>query len=493
MKLRPPARIYRNDPVAFIHDNFDWNEGEGPAVYQDEILGELPVRRRVCARGPRGLGKTAIDAWATIWFSLVNDLDGEDWKVPTLASHWRQLKEFLWPEIHKWVRRLRWDRIGRAPFNRRYELLDLSLKLATGRAFAIASDDSETTEGAHANRMLEVYDESKIIPDETWDSTEGAFSAGDAYWLATSTPGEPFGRFYDIQSRKPGFEDWWVRHVTLAECIQAGRISPEWVEQRRLQWGETSQAYQNQVLGDFAAASTDGIIPLSWIEAANERWCAWRDAGFPGVLTTVGADIGGGEEGGDKNVLALAYDMLKVKELRVLTIGDTTIATMEVAGRIMGILDMSRGAKAVIDVIGIGAGVTHRVRERGYKGLAFNAAKGTQLRDKSGELGFADWRSAGWWLLREMLEPGSGFNVCLPPDTDETNLTGDLTAPRWSVNSRGEIVVESKITIRKRIRRSTDYGDAVMQALAGPFLIEEEDRSGGQYQVVYPMERIGNY
>ncbi|SEO73296.1 hypothetical protein [Actinacidiphila rubida] len=57
---------------------------------------------------------------------------------------------------------------------------------------------------------------------------EGAFSGGrtegslEAFALAIAIPGSPVGWFYDIRSRKPGLEDWFVRHVTLAEAIAAG-------------------------------------------------------------------------------------------------------------------------------------------------------------------------------------------------------------------------------------------------------------------------------
>lgn len=86
------------------------------------------------------------------------------------------------------------------------------------------------------------------------------------------------GRFYDIHSRKPGYEDWTVRHVTLGEAIKAGRISPDWAEQRKRQWGEDSAIYQNRVLGEFAASDEDAVVPLAWVEAAVERWHAWNDA-----------------------------------------------------------------------------------------------------------------------------------------------------------------------------------------------------------------------
>ncbi len=440
---------YRNDPVAFVHDCIDWKD-EQPAPYQDEILELLAANRRVAARGPHGLGKSALASWAILWFALTRD--GEDWKIPTTASAWRQLSRFLWPEIHKWARRLRWDKIDRGPFSENTELLSLNLKLKTGEAFALASDNAALIEGAHAANLLYIFDESKTIPPPTWDSAEGAMSSGDCYWLAISTPGDPNGQFHDIHARRPGFEDWQVRHVRLEEAIEAGRISREWAEQRKAQWGETSAVYQNRVLGEFAASEEDGVIPLAWIEAANQRWLEWVEAGrkLPDLMTAVGVDVA--RSGKDKTAYALRYGWL-ISELRRTNREDT----MQTAGRVAGILD-AHGGKAVVDVIGIGAGVFDRLREQKKKVVAFNAAEATAKRDRSKELGFVNCRSAAWWAMREILETEP---VALPPDD---LLTGDLTAPTWRVVSGGKIQVESKDEIRKRIGRSTDDGDAVIQS-----------------------------
>lgn len=210
---------------------------------------------RTSVRGPHGLGKTALASWVLLWFALTRD--GRDWKVITTASRWRQLTIYLWPEVHKWSRRLRWDLIGRPPFNERSELQTLSLKLMTGAASAVASDNPASIEGAHADYLLYIFDESKEIQAGTFDAAEGAFSnvgnvaGNEALALAISTPGEPQGRFYEIQARKPGYEDWQVRRVSLEEVIQAGRVGPEWAEQRKQQWGEKSAVYQNKVLGEF--------------------------------------------------------------------------------------------------------------------------------------------------------------------------------------------------------------------------------------------------
>ncbi len=82
-------------------------------------------------------------------------------------------------------------------------------------------------------------------------------------------------------------------------------------------------------------------------------------------------------------------------------------------------------------------------------------------RDGSGELGFANKRSAAWWHLRELLDPAGGHQIALPPDD---LLTGDVTAPHWRMTSSGKIQVESKEEIKKRLGRSPDDGDAVVMA-----------------------------
>jgi hypothetical protein len=445
---------YREDPALFAAECITWAPGEGPAGYQLEILRELPQRRRVAVRAPHGAGKTSLAAWVILWFALTRDsIPGEDWKIVTTASAWRQLDHYLWPEVHKWTRRLHWARLGRGPFDARTELLTLTLKLSTGEAFAVASDSADLIEGAHADRLLYVFDESKAIPAATFDAAEGALASGDCYALAISTPGEPQGRFYDIHARRPGLDDWWVRWVTLPECIAAGLVRAEWAAQRRAQWGEGSAVYQNRVLGQFASSAEDGVIPLAWVEAANARWYALQESDAWEPFSSVGVDVA--RSGGDVTVLALRYGDA-IRELRRLGGADTMATT----GAVAGVLD-AHGGEALVDVIGIGAGVVDRLREQRKAVSPFNASERTDAKDRSGELGFANKRSAAWWAMRELLDPAAGSLVALPPDD---LLTGDLTAPHWWVMSGGHIQVEGKDEIRKRLGRSTDDGDAVVMA-----------------------------
>lgn len=117
---------------------------------------------------------------------------------------------------------------------------------------------------------------------------------------------------------------------------------------------------------------------------------------------------------------------------------------------------------AIVDSIGVGAGVLANLnRVKSIKSYGFVASERTKRKDRSGEFGFINKRSAAWWNLREMLDPVNGDNLALP---DDDLLLGDLTSPRWREAAGGKIQIESKDEIRKRLGRSTDSGDSVVMA-----------------------------
>lgn len=467
---------YRDDPVAFVHDCIRWEAGKHPAPYQDDILGMVATERRVAVKGPHGLGKSCLASWVILWRALTWD-GWTDWKELTTASAWAQLSQYLWPEVHKWSQQLRWDVIPRPPLLRSRELLEMNLKGKTGEAFAVASSNPGFIEGAHATFLAYVFDEAKIIPEQTYDAAEGAFSTGTCYALAISTPGAPVGRFYDIFTKRERFQQWAVRSVSLDEAISAGRILPSWVEDMRRQWGEDSPIFKQRVMAEFAADNESGVIPLASVEDANLRYTEWQAAGFPGRVTSIGCDVGGGGLHSDKTTIVLIIDGCKVRIAERYKLGDEERATMEAAGKVRALMERYN-CPSYTDVIGVGAGVVHRLREQGLAAYGFNAAKKTEYMDQSQQYGYINWRAAGWWILRELLAPGSGVGICLPPDNE---LTGELTTPKFAITSTSKIQIEDKDSIRAlRHGASTDTADAVIQGIVGPALIDEEKRAHSQ-------------
>ncbi len=471
-RARSPERTcakYYDDPLGFIDNCVVFPEPRkrpgrkstrAPGLQRD-IIAALPEKKRLAVRGPRGLGKTSIAALTVLWFACTRDAAGVDWKIVTTAGSWGQLTDFTWQEIKKWAFCLNWDSVGRGPFSERTELMKTGISLRHGIATAASPDVPQKIEGAHATSLYFLFDESKIISADTFDAAEGAFSAAgddsdlEAYALAVSTPGSSSGRFFDFHRRAPGLEDWHPIHVTLDDAVAAGRMTRQWAAQRAKLWGVNSALYQNHVLGEFCDDDEDAVIPLRWIEAAQERWRAWDNDGRPepGGDHVAGVDVA--RSGRDKTCIAIRHGSV-ITELRTTTKEDT----MQTTGRVKGVLTADGECTAWVDVIGIGAGVYDRLREQGMRVEPFHAGKKTMRKDKTRQFLFANLRSAAWWSLREQLEPPEA-TLALPPNDE---LAGDLTAMHYKHTSDGKIMVESKDDVKKRIGRSTDLGDACIQA-----------------------------
>ena len=244
------------------------------------------------------------------------------------------------------------------------------------------------------------------------------------------------------------------------------------------------------LFGDYGIGFQDHrwqIIPSQWVVAAQKRWGEKFRAGqIPGTVLSLGADVGGGSEGGDDYTIAAVAPGAMISYVTKWQPPSPDTATMDFASELREEIVRTR-APLYIDAIGVGLGAYNRLRELKMPAYPFMASYKTAYRDASGRYGFANWRAAGWWILREMLDPQHGVDLALPPDRE---LLGDLTTPRYSVNSRSEIVVEEKEQIRKRLRRSPNMGDAVMHAIAGPPLFREY-QAEREEKVVYDPVRVG--
>ena len=210
--------------------------------------------------------------------------------------------------------------------------------------------------------------------------------------------------------------------------------------------------------GDFQAGFADDawqVIPTAWVSAAMRRHQT-RERPPVERLMTLGVDVARG--GTDQTIIVKNFghwiDAL-VKVPGQQTPDGHIVAAM--------VRDVHRdNAVIYIDSIGIGASPYDLLSQAGLPVVGLNASSASAARDKTGQFGFANLRAELWWRLREMLEPESGYEIVLPNDRE---LLADLCAPRWKETLRGDIQIESKDDVRKRLQRSTDCGDALVMAL----------------------------
>ncbi len=200
----------------------------------------------------------------------------------------------------------------------------------------------------------------------------------------------------------------------------------------------------------------DSIIPVQWIMAAQARWKP--DGGKDIPMSCIGFDPAGG--GKDEATLAARHGgwFAPVVAMQGEITSDGSLAAAEIIKR------RRDRCPVVVDLGGgYGGAVKMRLDDNGVEIIGFDGSRDSIARAHDGSgFGFANKRAEAWWRFREALEPGkpnSGY-VALPPDP---KVRADLCAPRWKLTKNG-VLLEDKQSIRTRIGRSPDRGDAVVMA-----------------------------
>lgn len=458
-------RAFREHPEFF----FQTCLRADPWEKQIQIMRALLTHKRVAVRSCHASGKSWLAAGIVAWF-LYTHLD--DTIVATTAPSFRQVEKVIWPELKAHI-----NRAKAAGFPLPGRILETEIKLAEKWfAFGVSTNDSNRLQGLHAKHVLIVVDEASGITPEIWEAIEANLSGGDAYLLMIGNPTDPSSNFAkEFTLLPPGakfaISAFDTPNLKAGRIVVPGLISPEWVEDKKRRWGESSPMYIARVLGNFPPAAPDALIPLTLIERAHLRWeelaredeAAIARGEEPKTYPSeIGCDVA--RQGDDFSVNAIRQGP------RVWI--DTAINgenTMQTAGRIMA-LAKRLSAKPKIDSIGFGAGVVDRIREGGLECYEMNVAESALDAEK-----FANLRAEWLWQLREAFEEG---RIAIDPNDVET--THELSALKYKF-SAGRIVIEPKDEMKKRLGHSPDRADAIMLAWATPL------RGGAFAPIVSPV------
>ena len=96
---------YRNNPVGFCTEVLGVESAQrrsNEQPYQFRILEDVAEYPRVAVRSGHGVGKSAVNAWAALWWLITRPLS----RVVVLAPEFsRQIRAILFSEMRKWARR----------------------------------------------------------------------------------------------------------------------------------------------------------------------------------------------------------------------------------------------------------------------------------------------------------------------------------------------------------------------------------------------------
>lgn len=426
-----------NDPELYFRAVLDLE----PRRWQASVLREIRARLlagdrhiRVLIRSCFGAGKTTLAAGLGMWWTSTH----EGARGIVTAPSWASVEGIVFNEIGTLYRG---SLLGRAGVGR---LLSTSFELAPGwDLVGVSSDRPETLEGRHSRvGACRIVDEAKAVDVDVFEATEGLLDAPETLDVFISTPGIPFGRFFDRDMK--GGVDVIRAVVTIDDLIAEGlEGKADWKARRLEEWGEASPWYQSRALARYIGDAEDALFPFAWVERAMA-------ADFDVDLQPVaGLDVAG-SIAGDESALAILSGPDEAERWRVHEVTSWSERdTAKTRGRVLAIVREMGAARLGVDVVGLGKGVADALREEFPRIDEFRASDRAQESER-----FANRKAAAAWELRELLEAG---RIRLP---NHPKLKAQLVAMKYAITSRGQVRVVDPAD-------SPDLVDAVLIGMGG--------------------------
>lgn len=474
----------------------DWNRfcrdvlGARLDKEQQDIISSVQYNPLTAVASGTARGKDYVSACASVCFMYLTPRFDEkglmvsNTKVAMTAPSARQVSNIMTPEIRRLIRTAR----QKFPFSCPGRLVADDIRTDYEEWFltGFKSDDNnmEAWSGFHAANTMFVVTEASGISETIFNAIEGNLQ-GNSRLLIVFNPNVTTGyaarsmkseRFHKFRLDSLNAENV----VTKTQTIP-GQVNYEWVKDKVENWctpikdedfNETegdftfegglyrpNDLFRIKVRGMFPKVPEDVLIPLEWIEIAQERWKGYQLASQDNGR--IGVDVAG--MGRDCSVFCYRYDNYVLKFDKHNSGGKAD--HMKVAGKVKHDVTFNNNVVAFIDTIGEGAGVYSRCEEQGLSRKVISckyseaAKKGNKpLHDVTDQLEFGNMRAYLFWAVRDWLDPKNNTGAMLPPGG---TLAEEATEIKWFFRSDGKIMIEPKEAIKERIGYSTDEFDAL--------------------------------
>lgn len=458
-----------------------------PVPYATEYLGQIltPKQRdilelldkppyRVLARSANSQGKTFVAALKCSHFF--------DTKRPSITLATAPTAKSVQDLLFKELRRLR-------PGDRQFSPIAARLQASPEHYVdGYTSADPDAFQGRHDKHMGFVFDEATGIAPAFWERGETMFeSNGNHWWLATYNPNdtssqahiaEESGKWHVVElsalehpnvlAGLRGEEPPIPGAVTLSTVIR--RMSQECEEVDdpdeaidfkfgNAWWRPKTPGFEAQILGRWPVTPTASLLSPAEVEKCYETVHEL----VPDRRISVGCDVA--RHGDDKTVIAVTCGscLLRIEEHSKRNLPWVTERLRGIIAETLSALnldlDLARTIPTYVDATGgLGAGVVDY--SDGYNFIEVNNS------ERSPDPKYTNTRNYLWGSLAFMVQ-NRLLDWSRLGERDRLQLKQELTSARYSYNTAGQKVIDTKDTIKKRLRRSPDRADAVALAYYG--------------------------
>lgn len=475
---RKLMRLWLAKPEVFFKDVLGWK----PWEKQIEILHSLRDYRETFVQSCNAAGKTWLAAGIVIWWVITRP-----GKVITTAPTWRQVKDVLWAKIGSQAAKA--PVLGLKP-------MQTELKIAKDWfASGLSTRQPEKFAGYHGNVLIVVDEASGVESEGLWEAMDGNLTDyRHDRMLAIGNPTDPTGEFAR-RCRNPikGMRNtikisaYDVPNVKNRNHEIPHLITHEFVEQKKMEWGETSPMFQVRILGEFPRTGGESLFPMPWLERAfnydtseiidireGTEMVFSQQPDLSEGTSAIGFDVAA--QGADKNALChrTGFKVQKVaawyaQDTTELIEGKTMYGAPTNQPSLFGWVDQFAVDMIYIDALGPGKPIYDNARKfklqnPKYRHLRIRPFKASNspIREEM----FANAKAEAYWHFRTLLEKNQIDMSVIQGDMRDA-IEKQANAIRWKLNAKGQIQIEDKRTMRAREGFSPDELEAVIMSFHG--------------------------
>ena len=448
-------RRFQKSPIFFIEKTWGltpqytkddpFKKGKNITWQQYQILKSVEDamanngKRRISIASGHGIGKSATISWLIFWFLFCY----KDAQVPCTAPTADQMYDVLWKEVALWHKRMPPKMQDVFDISSSYVRINESPETWFARAKTARKENPEALAGIHADHVMMLIDEASGVPEEIFNTAEGALTNENVLVVMISNPTRLVGYFRD--SHKSDKDNWQTFQFS---SMDSPIVDNEFVTRIREKHGEESDEYRIRVMGQFPkedAIDDKGFVPL--LSENDLRFTRLPELGH----ARMGIDPAG--EGKDKTVW-VARDNFKA-----MILGKELISTSKsIAQKTLTLMTQHAiaGDNVFIDNFGEGANVAVDLSWANKKSNPINV--GNKARD---EQTFINLRAEGYWKLREWIKSGGEL-------VGSAETWKQLLSIRYRRELNGKLRIMSKRDMKKAGFSSPDIADALMLTFVKP-------------------------
>lgn len=425
-------------------DNSKYIKGKHLTWQQHDILLAVEEalkggKKRISVRSGHGIGKSATLAMLILWYLFCY----KDAQVPCTAPTSDQIHDILWKEVAKWLNLMPKPVKDKYEWTNGYIRITESPETWFARAKTARKENPEALAGVHGDFVMYIVDEASGVPEEIFNTAEGALTGDNVLVILISNPTRLIGYFYDSHHKDK--ESWQTLGFS---SIDSPLVDKEYVSRIISKHGEDSDEYKIRVLGEFPREDT--MDDKGYIALFSENDIKISDTEEFIGERRLGIDPSG--EGDDKTVWVIR-DNFKAKIVAVEKVSNAS----SIAQKTMTLMQhyQVKGEHTYIDNFGAGANVAQELALAGIRVKAINVG------DKpSDEEMFLNRRAEASWRVKQWFRKGGEL-------VDHKGWDEILTI-RYRKELSGKMKIMGKLEMKKEGIKSPDHYDALMMTFLDP-------------------------